>query len=148
MSKSKNRFPKCQKEGTELSKWHPMKKNSKYQDVSLTIQSIACRNGHQLHKTKKRTDQEPKSVDNTKHCFISKKIRLKAAGPSLEGHQGCGDIVQCLFFSIAVIAIQLSACAWMSLEVPKTRRPASPDPECWIWDFVKNRFVFKLVFKA
>ena len=52
------------------------------------------------------------------------------------------------FSQLAVIAIQLSAYSFMSLEGPKTRGSPSPDPECEIWDFIRNRFVFKLVFEA
>ena len=36
----------------------------------------------------------------------------------------------------------------MSLEGPKIGGSASPDPLFEIWDFIKNRFVVKLVFKA
>ena len=52
------------------------------------------------------------------------------------------------FYQLAVIAIQLAAYALMSLEGPKTRGSAYPDPVLEILDFIKNRSVFKLVFKA
>ena len=69
----------------------------------------------------------------------------QSAGPSLEGHQGCGPRVQCLFLPIAVIAIQLTAYAFMFLEDPETHGSPPPDPGWWIWDFVKNRFVFSMI---
>ena len=52
------------------------------------------------------------------------------------------------FDQLAVIAIQLAAYAFMSLEASETHRSPPSDPLFEIWDFINNRFVFKLVFRA
>ena len=68
--------------------------------------------------------------------------------PLFRGAPRLRDYSPASFYQLAVIAIQLTAYAFMSLEGPKNRGSASPDPVRWIWVFVKNRFVFQLVFKA
>ena len=67
-------------------------------------------------------------------------VRGISAGPSLEGPFS--------FYQLSVIAFQLAAYAFMSLEGPKTHGSPPPDPVLEILDIIKNRLVFKIVFKA
>ena len=79
---------KQNQQNVSMQKWIPTTENKKNEQLknqrSLTIPNIACRNGHQLHKIKKRTDQEAKIIDNTKHCLISQKIKLKESSKTRE----------------------------------------------------------------
>ena len=73
---------------------------------------------------------------------------LKLLRPLFRGAPWLRDCTPMSFCQLAVIAIQRAAYAFMFLEGPKTYGSAPPDAEYEIGDFVKNRFVFKLVFKA
>ena len=84
----------------------------------------------------------------TKTVSMQKWKATKSAGPSLEGHQGCGRRVQCLFLSIAVIAIQLAAYAFMSLEGPKTRGFAPTRSSILDLGFRQKSFRFQACFQG
>ena len=69
--------------------------------------------------------------------FDYKLVKKESAGPSSEGHQGCGIRVRSLLNQLAVIAIQLAAYAFMSLEGPKTHGSPPSDRGYWICFFIK-----------
>ena len=85
--------------------------------------------------------KNPKT-DKGKNAF------LKIRRPLFRGAPRLRDQDPLAFYQLAVIAIQLAAHAFMSLEGPKTGESAYPDTELEIWDFIKKRSVFKLVFEA